>query len=134
MKETAYLVNVARARLIDEESLYQALVGGWIAGFATDVWWNPEMMRNPSAQIPLRLSFGSDDPPGNWTPLSQQTDAPLGTTRTGLHKLDNVVLTADRAVWSPDTLQNFPRVALQNVDMFARGVRPKHLVDLSMQA
>ncbi|MGD2201527.1 MAG: 2-hydroxyacid dehydrogenase [Candidatus Bathyarchaeota archaeon] len=41
MKETAYLVNVARAAIIQEEPLYRALKEGWIAGAALDVWWVP---------------------------------------------------------------------------------------------
>ena len=41
MKPTAYIVNVARAAIIEEESLYRALSEGWIAGAAIDVWWTP---------------------------------------------------------------------------------------------
>ena len=33
MKPTAYLVNIARARIVDEEALYRALTENWIAGF-----------------------------------------------------------------------------------------------------
>ena len=39
MKPTAYIVNVARAAIIQEEPLYKALKEGWIAGAALDVWW-----------------------------------------------------------------------------------------------
>ncbi len=41
MKPTAYLVNVARAALVQEEPLYIALKEGQIAGAAIDVWWTP---------------------------------------------------------------------------------------------
>jgi phosphoglycerate dehydrogenase-like enzyme len=41
MKRTAYLVNVARACIIQEEPLYRALKKGLIAGAAIDVWWTP---------------------------------------------------------------------------------------------
>jgi phosphoglycerate dehydrogenase-like enzyme len=41
MKPTAYIVNVARAAIIQEEPLYRALSEGWIAGAALDVWWTP---------------------------------------------------------------------------------------------
>lgn len=41
MKTTAYLVNVARAALVQEEPLYKALKEGQIAGAAIDVWWTP---------------------------------------------------------------------------------------------
>ena len=41
MKPTALIVNVARAAIIQEEPLYNALQEGRIAGAALDVWWKP---------------------------------------------------------------------------------------------
>lgn len=38
MKKTAYIVNVARGGLIDEDALYRALTGGVIAGAGLDVF------------------------------------------------------------------------------------------------
>jgi D-3-phosphoglycerate dehydrogenase len=38
MKNSAYLINCARGGIIDEEALYRALTGGWIAGAALDVF------------------------------------------------------------------------------------------------
>jgi D-3-phosphoglycerate dehydrogenase len=37
MKPTAYLINVARGGIVNEEALEKALAGGWIAGAACDV-------------------------------------------------------------------------------------------------
>ena len=37
MKPTAYLVNTSRGPVMEEEALYKALKGDWIAGAALDV-------------------------------------------------------------------------------------------------
>jgi phosphoglycerate dehydrogenase-like enzyme len=41
MKPTAYVVNVARAAIIQDGPLYRALSEGRLAGAALDVWWQP---------------------------------------------------------------------------------------------
>ena len=41
MKQGSYIVNVARAAIIEEKPLYDALVDGHLAGAAIDVWWQP---------------------------------------------------------------------------------------------
>ena len=38
MKPTAYLINVARGKVVDEGALARALREGWIAGAALDVY------------------------------------------------------------------------------------------------
>ncbi|MEY2571559.1 MAG: glyoxylate reductase, partial [Acidimicrobiaceae bacterium] len=40
MKPTAYFINVARGRLVDEDALIKALVDGTIAGAGLDVFWH----------------------------------------------------------------------------------------------
>lgn len=40
MQESAYLINTARAELVDQESLYNALVSDKLQGYASDVHWN----------------------------------------------------------------------------------------------
>ena len=41
MKPTAFIVNVARAAIIQEEPLYRAIKEGRVAGAGLDVWWKP---------------------------------------------------------------------------------------------
>ena len=118
MKPTAYLVNIARARIVDEVALHSALTENGIAGFGTDVWWDYEMMPEPGDAVPF-IHWGVANPI---------------VSRMGIHKLDNVVMTGDRGAFNPETLENFLKVGLQNVDAFARGLTPPNLVDLSTQA
>lgn len=40
MNPGSYLVNISRAAIVDEDAVYQALVNGHLAGYASDVWWN----------------------------------------------------------------------------------------------
>src|SRR5262245_46844656 len=64
MKPSAFLINVARAEIIAQQALYEALVSKRIAGAALDVWY-----RYPNAQGPF---LPSDHP---------------------FHELDNVIMT-----------------------------------------
>lgn len=72
MKKSALLVNVARGNLINEAALYSALTEGRLAGYAADVWWTYDDTLPPSYHFPI-------------------------PSRTGLHKLPNVVATGDQA-------------------------------------
>lgn len=40
MPRGSYLINTARAELIDEAALRDAMAAGHLAGFGTDLWWN----------------------------------------------------------------------------------------------
>ncbi|MGI9823979.1 phosphoglycerate dehydrogenase [Agromyces sp. Marseille-Q5079] len=52
MKKTAYVVNVARGGLIDEEALHDALVDGVIAGAALDVFVQEPPKESPLLGLP----------------------------------------------------------------------------------
>jgi len=54
MKPTAYLINTARGRIVDEPELIRALQNGTIAGAALDVYWNePPVTYDP--HVPAEL-------------------------------------------------------------------------------
>jgi len=60
MKPTAFIVNVARAAIIQEEPLYRALEERRIAGAALDVWWKPhwwDTAWNPEGMDASRFPF-----------------------------------------------------------------------------
>lgn len=58
MKRSAFLVNVARAGLVDEDALFDALVNRRIAGAALDVWYRyPEERDGTGHALPARRSF-----------------------------------------------------------------------------
>jgi len=48
MKPTAVLINVARAEIVDEDALYQALAEQRIAGAALDVWYRYPKAAGPT--------------------------------------------------------------------------------------
>jgi glyoxylate reductase len=55
MKPTAYFVNVARGRLVDQPAMIKALQDGVIAGAGLDVFWHePPMVRDAWVQPELR--------------------------------------------------------------------------------
>jgi len=55
MKSTAFLINVARAEIIDEDALYEALAQRSIAGAALDVWYR--YPREPGHAAPATRPF-----------------------------------------------------------------------------
>jgi phosphoglycerate dehydrogenase-like enzyme len=56
MKPTAFLINIGRALIIEEEALYEALRDKRIGGAAVDVWWRYPTAAEPTAR-PSRLPF-----------------------------------------------------------------------------
>jgi phosphoglycerate dehydrogenase-like enzyme len=72
MKPGAFLINIARGQVVDEDALYAALQGGRLGGAALDVWW-----QYPTAAEPERR--GSRHP---------------------FHKLANVIVTPHNSGWT----------------------------------
>lgn len=92
MKPGAYLVNVARAEVIDEAALYQALAAGRMAGAALDVWY-----RYPRAAGPM---LPSTEP---------------------FHTLDNVLLTPHISGWTEGMVRARSELIAGNIERLMRG-------------
>ena len=99
MKPTAVLVNVARAEIVDEEALYQALRRGAIAGAILDVWYRYPSGSGPT--LPARLPF---------------------------HELGNVLMTPHVSGWTEGMLEARAEAIAENIRRAARGEPPLNLV------
>ena len=93
MKPTAFLINIARGPVIDEDALYAALRDGRLGGAALDVWW-----QYPSAAEPNRR--GSRHP---------------------FHELPNVIVTPHNSGWTSGMVRRRWDEVAENIGRFARG-------------
>lgn len=100
MKPTAYLINVARAQIVEEAALYRALAEGEIAGAALDVWY-----RYPTA-------------PGPAPPASHP-----------FHELANVIMTPHVSGWTEGMLEARAQLIADNIVRTARGEAPLNLIE-----
>lgn len=108
MRSTAYLINVSRGALVHEGPLARALSEGWIAGFASDLWWEyPDAM-----------------------PSSYHFSVP---SRLGVHRMPNVVASGDRASNVLAVRDRAIDLGAESVGAFVRGETPPRLVDLELE-
>jgi len=107
MKSTAFLLNIARGNLTEEVPLQRALVHGDIAGYAADVWPDYGMV------FPETCYFQCP-------------------TRTGYHKLPNVLATGDQAANASDVLQRHIDQGIESMLQFMRGESLDWEVDLEL--
>jgi phosphoglycerate dehydrogenase-like enzyme len=99
MKPGAYLINVARGEIVDEDALYHALVRRGIAGAALDVWY-----RYPSG-------------PGAAAPATRP-----------FHELPNVLMTPHVSGWTDGMLDARAQLIAENIRRVASGEKPLNLV------
>ncbi len=105
MKPTAYLVNVARAAIVEEEPLYRALKEVWIAGAALDVWWTPHF----------------------WDPLWNKEGRP--PSEYPFWELPNVVCTPHSIVSTGSRSDAGLKIMVENILRVKRGEPPINQVD-----
>jgi phosphoglycerate dehydrogenase-like enzyme len=93
MKPTAFLINIARGQVVDEDALYAALRDRTIGGAALDVWW-----QYPNAAEPLRR--GSRHP---------------------FHELPNVIVTPHNSGWTQGMVRRRWDEIADNIGRCVRG-------------
>ena len=99
MKPTAFLINVARAEIIDEDALYEALARRSIAGAALDVW------------------YCYPHEPGHAAPATRP-----------FHELPNVLMTPHVAGWTDGMLDTRAKLIAENIRRVAYGQTPLNLI------
>jgi phosphoglycerate dehydrogenase-like enzyme len=100
MKPTAFLINIARGQVVDEDAVYAALRDRKIGGAALDVWW-----QYPTAGDPERR--GSRHP---------------------FHQLPNVIVTPHNSGWTAGMVRRRWDEIADNLGRFARVERLINLV------
>lgn len=100
MKPTAFLINIARGQVVEEDALYAALRDGRLGGAAIDVWW-----QYPTADDPNRR--GSRHP---------------------FHELPNVIATPHNSGWTEGMVHRRWDEIADNIARFCRGDEPINLV------
>lgn len=93
MKPTAFLINIARGAVIDEDAIYAALCDRAIGGAALDVWW-----QYPTPAEPNRR--GSRHP---------------------FHELPNVIVTPHNSGWTTGMVRRRWDEIADNIGRFVRG-------------
>lgn len=99
MKPIAYLINVARAEIVEETALYRALASGSLAGAALDVWY-----RYPTT-------------PGTALPATQP-----------FHELGNLIMTPHVSGWTEGMLAARAKLIADNIELIARGEPPLNAI------
>jgi phosphoglycerate dehydrogenase-like enzyme len=100
MKPSAFLINIARGAIVDEDALYAALCAGTIGGAAIDVWW-----QYPTAAEPERRP-----------------------SRHPFHELPNVIMTPHCSGWTAGMVRRRWDEVAENLRRFVRGESPINLV------
>jgi len=93
LKPTAFIINIARGQVIDEDPLYAALRDRTIAGAAIDVWWQYPSPAEPNGR-------GSRHP---------------------FHELPNVIVTPHNSGWTQGMVRRRWDEIADNLNRFCRG-------------
>ncbi len=100
MKPTAFLINISRGAVIDEDALYAALRDHALGGAALDVWW-----QMPTAGEPRRRG-----------------------SRYPFHELPNVIVTPHNSGWTQGMVRRRWDEIAENIGRCVRGEKLINLV------
>ncbi len=100
MKRTAFLINIARGTIVDEDAIYGALRDRTIGGAALDVWW-----RYPNSAEPERRP-----------------------SRHPFHELPNVIMTPHCSGWTEGMVARRWAEVAGNISRFVRGEPLQNIV------
>jgi phosphoglycerate dehydrogenase-like enzyme len=93
MRPSAFLINIARGQVVDEDAIYSALRDQTIGGAALDVWWQYPNMAEPERR-------GSRHP---------------------FHELPNVIATPHNSGWTDGMIERRWNEIANNINRFVRG-------------
>jgi phosphoglycerate dehydrogenase-like enzyme len=105
MKEGSYVVNVARAAILQEKPFYDALKSGRLAGAGIDVWWQPHF----------------------WDPLWNVDNNPA--SKYPFWDLDNVICIAHQIGSSDSQTDASLKIMVENILRTRAGLPPTNQVD-----
>jgi phosphoglycerate dehydrogenase-like enzyme len=100
LKSTAFLINPARAEIVDEQALYEALRDKAFAGAALDPWW-----------------------------AYPKTDECVAPSRFPFAGLDNVIMTPHTSGSTAQTIDRRMEVVVANMNRYFRGEQVVNLVE-----
>ena len=100
MRSSAFLINIARGQIVDEDAIYSVLRDRTIGGAALDVWW-----QYPNATEPERR--GSRHP---------------------FHELPNVIATPHNSGWTDGMVERRWDEIADNINRFVRGEPLENIV------
>lgn len=109
MKEGSYVVSVARAMIIQEKPLYDALKSGKLAGAGIDVWWQPHF----------------------WDPLWNVDGKPA--SEYPYWELDNVICIAHQIGSSDSQSDASLKIMVENIIRTRDGKPPINQVDKKLR-
>ena len=93
LPRTAFVINMTRGRVLDEQATYDALSTGRIAGAALDVWY----------QYPVSL------------------DQPRFPSGLPFHELPNVLLSPHNSAWTVPTIEGRVQDIAENISRLVEG-------------